>query len=75
MDTHVIAKVQRSEEQLHRVAPEAFYGPCSVLKLKVNEGQKVLAASEGGQHLRESGGRKKANTDNEGLPDQLDCTT
>ena len=75
IDTHEIAKVQRLEEQLHRVTPEAFYEPCSVPKLKVNEEEKVLAASEDGQHLRECGGRKKANTDNEGLPDQLDCTT
>ena len=49
MDTHEIAKVQRLQEQLHRVTPEAFYEPGSVLKLEVNEDEK---------HLRDFGGRK-----------------
>ena len=74
MHTHEIAKVQRLEQQLHRVTPEAFYKPCSGLKLEVNEEEKVLATSEDEQHLRESGGRKMANIDIEGLPNQLDCT-
>ena len=56
MDTHEIAKVQRLEEQLHRVTPEAFYEPCSVLKLEVNEKENVLETSEDEQHLRDFGG-------------------
>ena len=56
MDTLGIAKVQRLEEQLHRVTPEAFYEPCSVLKLEVNEEENVLETSEDEQHLRDFGG-------------------
>ena len=75
MATHAIAKVQRLEEQLHRVTPEAFYEPCSVLKLEIKEEEEVLATSEDEQHLRDFGGRKKlmANVYVEGLPNQLDC--
>ena len=58
MDTHETAKVQRLEEQLHRVTPEAFYEPGSVLKLDVNEEEKVLATSDDEQHVRDFGGRK-----------------
>ena len=58
MDTHEIAKVQRLEEQLQRVTPEAFYKPGSVLKLEVNEEEKVLATCEVEQHLRDFRGRK-----------------
>ena len=58
IDTHEIAKVQRLEEQLHRVTPEAFYEPGSVLKLEVKEEEKVLATSEDEQHFRDFGGRK-----------------
>ena len=58
LDTHEFAKVQRLEEQLHRVTPEAFYEPGSVLKLEVNKEEKVLATSEDEQHLRDFGGRK-----------------
>ncbi|XP_015765567.1 PREDICTED: uncharacterized protein LOC107344434 [Acropora digitifera] len=53
VDTHEIAKVQRLEEQLQRVTPEAFYKPGSVLKLEVNEEEKVLATCEVEQHLRD----------------------
>ena len=74
MDTHEIAKVQRLEQQSHRVKPESLYEPCSVLKFKENEEENVLETSEDEQLLREFGGRKKANIDNEGLPNQLDCT-
>ena len=56
MDTHEVAKVQRLEEQFHKVTPEAFYEPGLVLKLEVNED--VLATSEGEQHVRDFGGRK-----------------
>ena len=56
MDTHEIAKVQRLEEQSHRATPEAFYEPCSVLKLEVNDEEKVLETSEDEQHLRDFGG-------------------
>ena len=56
MDTHETAKVQKLEEPLHRVTPGAFYEPGSVLKLEVNEEEKVLATSEDGQHLRDFGG-------------------
>ena len=58
MDTHEIAKKQRLEEQLHRVTPEAFYEPCSVLTLEVDEEEEVLETSEDEQHLRDFGGRK-----------------
>ena len=58
MDTQEIAKVQRLDEQLHRVTPEVFYEPCSVLTLEVNEEKKVLETSEDEQHLRDFGGRK-----------------
>ena len=58
VDTHEIAKVQRLEEQLQRVTPEAFYKPGSVLKLEVNEEEKVLATCEVEQHLRDFRGRK-----------------
>ena len=74
MDTHAIAKVQRLDEQLHRVTPEAFYEPCSVLKLEQKEEEKVLETSEDEQHLRDFGGRKMASIYIEGLPNQLDCT-
>ena len=73
MDTNTIAKVQRLEEQLHRVTPEAFNEPFSVLKLEVIEEEKVLATSEDEQHLRDFGGRKMTSIDIEGLPNQLDC--
>ena len=73
MATHAIAKVQRLEEQLHRVTPEAFYKPCSVLKLEIKEEEEVLATSEDEQHLRDFGGRKMANVYVEGLPNQLEC--
>jgi len=58
MDTCEIAKVQRVEVQSHRATSEAFYEPCSVLKLEVNEreGRKVLATSEDEQHVRDVGG-------------------
>ncbi|XP_074622707.1 uncharacterized protein LOC141880983 isoform X2 [Acropora palmata] len=55
MDTHETAKVQTLEEQLHRVTPEAFYEPGSVLELEVKEEEKVLATSEDEQHLRDFG--------------------
>ncbi|XP_067020807.1 uncharacterized protein [Acropora muricata] len=55
VDTHEIAKVQRLQGQLHRVTPEAFYEPGSVLKLEVNEEENVLATSEDEQHLRDFG--------------------
>ena len=58
IDSHKIAKVQRSEGQLHRVTPEAFYERGSVLKLEVKEEEKVLATSEDEQHVRDFGGRK-----------------
>ena len=60
MVTHEIAKVQRLEERLHRVTPEAFYKPCSVHKLNVNDEEKFLGTSEDEQHLRDFAGRKKA---------------
>ncbi|XP_015780568.1 PREDICTED: serine/threonine-protein phosphatase 6 regulatory ankyrin repeat subunit B-like [Acropora digitifera] len=62
MDTREIAKVQRLEEQLHRVTPEAFYEPGSVLKLEVNEEEKVLETSEDEQHLRDFGETSSAQT-------------
>ena len=58
IDTHEIAKLQRLEEQLHSVTPEAFYESGSVLKLEVKEEEKVLATSDDEQHLRDFGGRK-----------------
>ncbi|XP_015765571.1 PREDICTED: uncharacterized protein LOC107344438 [Acropora digitifera] len=61
LDTHETVKVQRLEEQLHRVTPEAFYEPGSVLKLEVKEEEKVLATSEDEQHLRDFGAAQGAN--------------
>ena len=74
MDTHEIAKLQRIEEQLHKVTPEGFYEPCSVLQLKVNGEEKVLATSEDEQHWKDFGGREKVNIDIEGFRYWLDCT-
>ncbi|KAK2561288.1 hypothetical protein P5673_015771, partial [Acropora cervicornis] len=62
MDTHETAKVQRLEEQLHRVTPEAFYEPGSVLKLEVNEEEKVLATSDDEQHVRDFGETSSSQT-------------
>ena len=67
MDTHEVAKVQRLEQQLHRVTPEPLNEPCSAGKFKVTEEEKGLVTSEDEKHLRDFGGRKKANMNSEGL--------